>query len=108
MSDKVKSLEKLRVRERPTKDKLTNWELDLQRHRDMLQGVLVRIRAVDDEIKDLRAQVAREQSDGDGENASVAAAPPTQVDSQQDNGAVSRSNGIWERRRRGVKKKGKL
>ena len=100
---------------------------------------------MDDEIKDLRAQVAREKSDGDGEKASVAAAPPTQVDSQQDHGAVgqvfdpaaptalnlgtfescdedmlfdasesedereaSRSNGIWERPRSWVRKKGKL
>ena len=88
LADKVKSLQKLRSQEASHKGQTHKLELDLQRQRDMLQGVLDRIRAVDDEIKDPRAQVVREQSDGDGENASVAATSPTQVDSQQDNGAV--------------------
>ena len=53
----------------------------------MLQGVLERIRVVDDEIKDLRVQVAKEKSDSsDGDNASVRTAPATQVDSQPDIG----------------------
>ena len=59
----------------------------MQRHRDMLQGVLERIRAVDDEIKDLKVQVAKEKSDSsDGDNASIRTAPATQVDSQPDIG----------------------
>ena len=146
LADKVKSQEKLRSQEASHKGQIDKLELDLQRHRDMLQGVLERIRVVDDEIKDPRAQVAREMSDGsDGDNASVRTAPATQVDSQPDIGEVgplfdpaaptplnpgpfeschedmlfdaseaederevSRSNGIWERRRSGVIKKGKL
>ena len=117
----------------------------MQRHRDMLQGVLERIRAVDDEIKDLRVQVAKEKSDSsDGDNASIRTAPATQVDSQpyigesglvfdptaptslnpgpfescdedmlfdtseaEDEREGSR-DGIWERRRSRVTKKGKL
>ena len=105
----------------------------------MLQGVLERVRVVDDEIKDLRAQVAKEKFDSDGENASVRTAPATQVDSQPEIGEVGQvfdptapghfescdedvlfdaseaederevsRNGIWERRRSGVIKKGKL
>ena len=145
LADKVKSQEKLRSQEASHKGQIDKLELDLQRHRDMLQGVLERIRAVDDEIKDLRAQVAREKSDSDGENASVLTALPTQVDSQPDTGEVGqvfdptapaplkpgpfescdedmlfdasegedegeacRSDGIWERRRSGVIKKGKF
>ena len=88
LADKVKSLDKLRSQEASHQGQIDKLELDLQRHRDMLQEVLDGIRVVDDEIKDLRTQVAREQSDGDGENASVLTAPPTQVDSQQENGAV--------------------
>ena len=100
---------------------------------------------VDDEIKDLRAQVAKEKSDSsDGDNASILTAPATQVDYQPDIGEGGlvfdptaptllnpgpfegcdedmlcsaseaederevRRNGIWERRRSGVIKKGKL
>ena len=140
---KVKSQEKLRSQEASHKGQIDKLELDLQRHRDMLHGVLERIRVVDDEIKDLRAQVAREKSDSDGDNASVRTAPPTQVDSQpdigevgqvfdpttptplnpgpfescdedmlfdaseaEDEGEVSRSNGIWERRLVGLSRRG--
>ena len=60
LADKVKSQEKLRSQEASHKGQIDKLELDLQRHRDMLHGVLERIRVVDDEIKDLRAQVARE------------------------------------------------
>ena len=141
----MKSQEKLRSQEASHKGQIDKLELDLQRQRDMLQGVLERIRLVDDEIKDLRVQVAKEKSDSsDGDNASVRTAPATQVDSQPDlgeNGLVVnptaptplhpgpfescdedmlysaseaederevRRNGIWERRRSGVIKKGRL
>ena len=87
LADKVKSQEKLRSQEASHKGQIDKLELDLQRHRDMLQGVLERIRAVDDEIKDLRVQVAKEKSDSsDGDNASIRTAPATQVDSQPDIG----------------------
>ena len=83
LADKVKSQEKLRSQEASHKGQIDKLELDLQRHRDMRHGVLERIRVVDDEIRDLRAQVAREKSDSsDGDNASVRTAPATQVDSQ--------------------------
>ena len=145
LADKVKSLEKFRSQEASHKGQIDKLELDLQRQRDMLRGVLERIRLVDDEIKDLRVQVAKEKSDSsDGDNASVRTAPATQVDSQPDigeNGLVVtptaptplhpgpfescdedmlysaseaederevRRNGIWERRRSGVIKKGRL
>ena len=145
LADKVKSQEKLRSQEASHKGQIDKLELDLQRHRDVLQGVLERIRLVDDEIKDLRVQVAKEKSDSsDGDNASVRIAPATQVDSQPDIGVSGlvvdpsaptplhpgpfescdedmlygaseaedegevRRNGIWERRRVGVIKKGKL
>ena len=146
LADKVRSLDKLKSQEASHKGQIGKLELDLQRHRDMLQGVLDRIRALDDEIKDLRAQVAKEKSDSsDGDNASVLTAPATQVDSQpdigegglvfgptapaplnpgpfescdedmlfdasegEDEGEVSRSSGVWERRHSGVIKKGKL
>ena len=89
LADKVKSQEKLRSQEASHKGQIDKLELDLHRHRDKLQGVLERIRAVDDEIKDLRAQVAREKSDSsDGDNASVRTAPATHVDSQPDIGEV--------------------
>ena len=88
MADKVRSLDKRKSQEASHKGQIGKLELDLQRHRDVLQGVLERIRALDDEIEDLRTQVAREKSDSDGENASVLTANPTQVDSQQENGAV--------------------
>ena len=89
LADKVKSQEKLRSQEASHNGQIDKLELDLQRHRDMLQGVLERIRVVDDEIQDLRAQVVREKSDsGDGDNASVRTAPATQFDSQPDSGEV--------------------
>ena len=132
----MKSQEKLRSQEASHKGQIDKLELDLQRHRDMLQGVLERIRVVDDEIKDLRAQVAKEKSDSDGDTASVrlllqrrlilslmwvkVVSPlnpgPFEIydedmffDSSEaeDEREVSR-NGIWERRRSGVIKKGKL
>ena len=82
LADKVKSQEKLWSQEASHKGQIDKLELDSQRHRDMLQGVLERIRVVDDEIKDLRVQVAKEKSD----NASVRTDPATQVDSQPDLG----------------------
>ena len=145
LADKVRSQEKLRSQEASHKGQIDKLELDLQRHRDMLQGVQERVRVVDDEIKDLRAQVAKEKSDSsDGDNASIRTAPATQVDSQPDIGEgglvfgptaptplnpgpfescdedmlfdtseaederEGSRNGIWERRRSGVIKKGKL
>ena len=145
LADKVKSLERYRSQEASHKGLIDKYELDLQRQRNMLRGVVEQIRLVEDEIKDLRVQVAKEKSDSsDGDNASIRTAPARQVDSQPDMGedglvvtpSVStplhpgpfescdedmlcsaseaederdvRRNGIWERRRSGVIKKGRL
>ena len=145
LADKVKNLERYRSQEASHKGLLDKYELDLQRQRNMLRGVVEQIRLVEDEIKDLRVQVAQEKSDSsDGDNASIRTAPATQVDSQPDmgedglvvntNASTSlhpgpfescdedmlcsaseaederdvRRNGIWERRRSGVIKKGRL
>ena len=102
---KPKSLKRLH------KGQIDKLELDLQRHRDMLQGVLSRIRVESEECEELRAQVAREQAPSDNGEA----IPPTQCDSQQENdmisrtstGAeddldVSRDNGVWECRRNAI------
>ena len=87
LADKVKSLERYRSQEASHKGMIDKLELDLQRQRNMLQGVVEQIRLVDDEIKDLRVQVAKEKSDSsDGDNASIRTAPATQVDSQHDMG----------------------
>ena len=141
----MKSLERYRSQEASHKGMIEKYELDLQRQRNMLRGVVEQIRLVEDKIKDLRVQVAKEKSDSsDGDNASIRTAPATQVDSQPDIGEdglvvttnVStplhpgpfescdedmlcsaseaederdvRRNGIWERRRSGVIKKGRL
>ena len=44
LADRVKSLQRLRTQEATHKSQIDKLELDLQRHRDMLQGVLSRIR----------------------------------------------------------------
>ena len=83
LADKVKSLERKRSQEASHEGMIDKLELDLQRQRSMLREVVESIRQVDDEIKDLRVQVAKEKSDSsDGDNASVRTAPATQVDSQ--------------------------
>ena len=62
-------------------------ELDLQRHRDILLGVLSRKRVESEECDELRAQVAREHAPSDNGEA----IPPTQCDSQQGNDMVSQT-----------------
>ena len=79
LADRVKSLKRLRSQEATHKGQIDKLELDLQRHRDMLQGVLSRIRVESEECDELRTQVAKEQAPSDtGEMI-----PPTQSDSQQ-------------------------
>ena len=145
LADKVRNLERFKSQEASHKGMIDKYELDLQRQRNMLRGVLEQIRQVEDEIKDLRVQVAKEKSDSsDGDNVSIRTAPATQVDSQPDMGGDGlvvntnassslhpgpfescdedmlcsaseaederdvRRDGIWERRRSGVIKKGRL
>ena len=80
MAERVKSLHRLRTQETTHRGQIDKLELDLQRHRDMLQGVLSRIRVESEECDELRAQVAKEQAPLDtGETI-----PPTQSDSQPD------------------------
>ena len=62
MADRVKSLQRLRTQETTHRGQIDKLELDLQRHRDMLQGVLSRIRVESEECDELRAQVAKEQA----------------------------------------------
>ena len=81
LADRVKSLERLRSQEATHKGQIDKLELDLQRHRDMLQGVLLRIRVESEECDELRAWVAREKAAS--ENGEVI--PPTQCYSQQGN-----------------------
>ena len=53
LADRVKSLERLRSQEATHKGQIDKLELDLQRHRDMLQGVLLRIREESEECAEL-------------------------------------------------------
>ena len=62
-------------------------ELDLQRHRDMLQGVLSRIRVESEECEELRAQVAREQAPSENGEAIL----PPLCDSQQGTDMISQT-----------------
>ena len=78
----MKSLERLRSQEATHKGQIDKLELDLQRHHDMLQGVLVRIRE-SEECAELRAQVARERAPVTESTVSEAI-PLTQCDSQQE------------------------
>ena len=126
----MKSLRRLRSQEATHKGQIDKLELDLQRHRDMLPGVLWRIRVESEECEELRSQVAREQAPSDNGEA----IPPTQCDSQRGNGQtaseemylstleeesgdesmlvgtsgaeddldVSQGHGIWERRRSAI------
>ena len=120
----MKTLQRLRTQETTHRGQIDKLELDLQRHRDMLQGVLSRKRVESEECDELRAQVAKEQAPSEtGETI-----PPTQSDSQQEEMYVStaeeesgdesmlmgtstfaeddldvgRDNGIWERRRNAI------
>ena len=61
LADGVNSLKRLRSQEATHKGQIDKLELDLQRHRDMLQGVLSRVRVESEECEELPAQVAREQ-----------------------------------------------
>ena len=124
LADRVKSLQRLRTQETTQRGQIDKLELDLQRHKDMLQGVLSRIRVESEECDELRAQVAKEKAPAE----SFETIPPTQYDSQPDEvylstveeesgdesmlmgtstGAeddldVSRVYGIWERRRHAI------
>ena len=124
LADRVKSLQRLRTQETTHRGQIDKLELDLQRHRDMLQGVLSRIRVESEECDELRAQVAKEQAPP--ENCETI--PPTQSDSQpeemylstveeesgdesmlmgastgaEDDLDVGRDKGIWERRRNAI------
>ena len=80
LADRVKSQHRLRTQETTHRGQIDKLELDLQRHRDMLQGVLSRIRVESEECDDLRAQVAKEQAPP--ENCETI--PPTRSDSQPD------------------------
>ena len=122
--DRVKSLNRLRTQETTHWGQIDKLELDLQRHRDMLQRVLSRIRVGSEECDELRAQAAKEQAPSDtGEMI-----PPTQSDSQpeemylstveeesgdesmlmgastgaEDDLDVGRDDGTWERRRNAI------
>ena len=124
LADRVKSLQRLRTQETTHRGAIDKLELDLQRQKDMLQGVLSRIRIESEECDELRAQVAKEKAPAE----SFETVPPTQCDSQPDEmylstveeesgdesmlmggstGAedemdVGRDNGIWERRRSAI------
>ena len=87
MADRVKSLQRLRSQEATHKGQIDKLELDLQRHRDMLQGVLSRIRVESEECDELRAQVARDKAPSDN----GVAIPPTQCDSQQGSDMISQT-----------------
>ena len=87
LADRVKSLKRLRSREATHKGQIGKLELDLQRHRDMLQGVLSRIRVESEECEELRARVAREQAPSENGEA----IPPTQCDSQQGTDMISQT-----------------
>ena len=79
LAEMVKSLERLRSQEAAHKGQIDKLELDLQRHRDMLQGVVLRVRVESEECDELRARVAR----GKAPSENVESIPPTQCDSQQ-------------------------
>ena len=127
MADRVK---RLRTQEATRKSQIDKLELDLQRHREMLQGVLSRIR----EVRSVMSFGPRLQKN------KLEAIPPTQSDSQQGDDMVGqtaseemylstveeeigdesmlmgtstgaedvldvcRDNGIWERRRNAITK----
>ena len=80
---RVKSLERLRSEEATHKRQIDKLELDLQRHRDMLQGVLVRILKESGGCAELRPQVAGERAPVT-ESTLSEAIPLDQCDSQQD------------------------
>ena len=120
LADRVKSLQRLRTQETTHRGEIDKLELDLKRHRDMLQGVLSRIRVESEECDELHAQVAKEQAPP----GTCETIPPTQSDSQPDEMYLStveeesgdesmlmggstgaedgRDNGIWERRRNAI------
>ena len=62
LADRVKRLERLRSQEATHKGQIDKLELDLRRHRDMLQGVLVPIREESEECAELGAQVGGERA----------------------------------------------
>ena len=119
----MKSLEGLRRQEASHGGQIDRLELDLQRHRDMLQGVLSRIRDESEECAELGAQVVRERAPAT-EDALGEMIPVTQCDSQQENDmagqaaseemylstvdeesgdeGMSQGSSIWERRRSAI------
>ena len=76
LADRVKSLQRLRSQEATHKGQIDKLELDVQHHRDMLQGVLFQVFGL--KVRS-RAQVAREQAPSDNGGA----IPPTECDSLQ-------------------------
>ena len=78
LADRVKSLHRLRTQETTHRGQIDKLEHHLQRHRDVLQGVLSRIRVESEECDELRAQDAKEQAPP--ENCETI--PPTQSGSQ--------------------------
>ena len=78
LADRVKSLQRLRTQETTHRGAIDKLELDLQRQKDMLQGVLSRIRIESEECDELRAQVAKEKAPAE----TFETVPPTQSDSQ--------------------------
>ena len=57
LADRVKSLQRLRSQEATHKGHIDKLELDLLRHRDMLRGVLSRIRVESEECEELRLRL---------------------------------------------------
>ena len=87
LADRVKSLHRLRTQEATHRCQIDKLEFDLQRHRDMLQGVLSRIRVESEECAELRTQVATEQAPSDTGKT----IHPTQSDSQQGDDMVGQA-----------------
>ena len=87
LADRVKSLHRLRTQEATHRGQIDKLEFDLQRHRDMLQGVLSRIRVESEECAELRTQVAKEQAPSDTGETIL----PTQSDSQQGDDMVGQA-----------------
>ena len=59
LADRVKSLKRLRSQEATHKGQIDKLELDLQRHRDVLQGVLSRTRVESEECEELHRTLVK-------------------------------------------------
>ena len=87
LADRVNSLKRLRSQDATHKGQIDKLDLDLQRHRDVLQRVLSRIQVESEGCDELRTQVAREQAPSEH----CEPIPPTQCDSQQENDMISQT-----------------